>query len=173
MMDLFDLADDATNNRIQPIPLVVETLKNPTNFEIRDPLFRCSSGNSLKWKHCIKTYRKFYPILFGIDTDCSGDILRTGNWLRGSNAMGGYRKHPQEPCEKKQYYTTMTTQPTTSQHRLCFATHSVGGYREAQFFWLSRRLFRWTGTPIVSLSSIFAISLVWPCTSLSVGAPSS
>jgi hypothetical protein len=88
MLDLFDMQDDL---KLQAIPLLVE-LKG------EDKLWRCTPSNWRKYELCVKAYRKFYPTLFGIATDCSGDILRTGNWLQGEAKIGTWHNHPKEAC---------------------------------------------------------------------------
>ena len=96
MMDLFDMAEGS----VQPIPLFVELpdKHSRTNYNGPDNQWRCSPSNHLKWKNCVKVYRKLFPQLFGFATDCSGDVLRTGNWLRGEESIGVWRYQAKEAC---------------------------------------------------------------------------
>jgi Glycosyltransferase 61 len=99
MMDLF--LDSDTMSKVQHIPFMVELSNGvgQSNYGGSDPMWRCSPANHLKWQHCVKTYRRFFPALFNIQTDaCSGDIMRTGNWLLGPEKIGTWPHHPKEPC---------------------------------------------------------------------------
>jgi hypothetical protein len=99
LLDLFDLvdgtySDDDNVPLVQPVPFFVELAdrENKINFGGPDPLWRCSPANHVKWNQCVKVYRKHYAALFGTLADrCSGDLLRTGNWLRGRGAIGAWK----------------------------------------------------------------------------------
>jgi hypothetical protein len=99
LLDLFDLAQD---ENIQPVPLFVEftNQRKQHNYGGDDTQYRCSPKNLAKWVLCVKTFRKFYPQLFGIKTDCTGDILRTGNWLRGEENIGAWKSQEKVNCTK-------------------------------------------------------------------------
>ena len=88
LLHLFGIGD---YHRVRAVPFFVERRSG-------DPLYQCSPHNMAKWNQCVRMYRKFYPLLLGIQTDCSGDILRTGNWLRGNHSIGKWPHAPQRDC---------------------------------------------------------------------------
>ena len=78
LLDMFDLAGAQTRH----VPLFVELPKN-------DEWYRCHPNFQPRFDDCIKMYRKWFPPLMNVLTDpVSGDILRTGNWLQGRDAIG-------------------------------------------------------------------------------------
>lgn len=78
LMDLFELQDIAN----PAVPFFVEQRGKAKGFGGKDPLFRCSPRNAERWENCTKMYKRCFPSLMGIATDCSGDIIRTGNFLQ-------------------------------------------------------------------------------------------
>ena len=93
MLDNFGMAmvdnnDDDEEDTFH-LPFYVETGNE------NDPYFRCiattTDGNLKKrWPECTKTFHKFFPELLRYETHKTGDIIRTGNWLRGmENVYGG------------------------------------------------------------------------------------
>ena len=97
MLDLFHLINDdgQMHDSSQPIPLFVEKTGKHFNFGGSDPMWRCSPANWRKWNHCVKKYRKLYHLFFGVRADsCNGDVLRTGNWLRGELGYGDWIQNP-------------------------------------------------------------------------------
>lgn len=86
-LDLMDLADD---DSILPIPFV----DDPKTYFGGSYCLH----NSLVYEKCVKFWKKLYPDLWNIDTDCSGDIVRTGNWLQGNRAIGKWDRHGRQAC---------------------------------------------------------------------------
>ena len=85
---------------ITPIPFFVEIPDHKRNYGGHDPGYRCHPSNPQKYKKCVKMFRKFLPELLGISPDkCSGDVMRTGNWLLGEDKIGKWNGHPKEPCD--------------------------------------------------------------------------
>jgi hypothetical protein len=83
MLDLFHHGDDDTK---QIVPFYMEMASS-----LKDATYMCSPAVIEKWAKCVKTYRNMFPQFMGIETHCSGDILRTGNWLQGPNAVGRWK----------------------------------------------------------------------------------
>ena len=72
------------------VPLFVERPNKDLgiNFGKRDPFWRCSPTHQ-RWDMCRKLWTRVYPPLLGVQPDpASGDILRTGNFLRGIDSIG-------------------------------------------------------------------------------------
>jgi hypothetical protein len=67
----------------------------------KDPMYRCSPRNFQRWSKCVKIYRKKIPEIFHVAADCSGDIVRTGNWLKGPTPIGVWANHPQLNCTRE------------------------------------------------------------------------
>ena len=64
------------------------------NYGGSDKWWRCSPGNHAKWENCRKMYKRVFQDFTGIAVDqCSGDLLRTGNWLRGDEPIGVWKGH--------------------------------------------------------------------------------
>jgi hypothetical protein len=77
----------------QTIPFFIERANQALNinFGSRDPFWRCHPQHAGRWNKCIKLWTRIYPPLLGVTPhQATGDILRTGNWLRGSAAIGEY-----------------------------------------------------------------------------------
>lgn len=90
MLHMFGYALESSSS--QPIPLFVERPNEAlgVNFGSRDPFWRCHPSHD-RWSKCISMWKRVYPSLLGVTPDpTSGDILRTGNWLRGGAAIGEY-----------------------------------------------------------------------------------
>ena len=82
---------DSSHHKDLIIPFFVELANNKKrkNYGGNDPLWRCSLTNHQKWVNCVKMYKRVYAAFTGIAADqCSGDLLRTGNWLHGDEAIG-------------------------------------------------------------------------------------
>jgi hypothetical protein len=93
LIDRFGYGQDDT---VRTIPFFVELMNERTgnNFGGHDNLWRCSPQNHMKWQKCVKMYQRAFAPLTGVQPDrCSGDLLRTGNWLRGENNIGVWKKH--------------------------------------------------------------------------------
>jgi hypothetical protein len=106
LLDLFHKSEDPT---VQAVPLFVElpNKKKKKNYGGPDNLYRCSPHNFVKWNMCVKMYKRAFPSLMGILPDsCSGDILRTGNWLLGENAIGVWR-NDQPQCHNNMNRTNL------------------------------------------------------------------
>jgi Glycosyltransferase 61 len=91
MLHMFGYAMD--RHQYQSIPLFVERPNEAMgiNFGSRDPFWRCHPEHKERWSKCIAMWSRVYPSLLGVTPDPkTGDILRTGNWLRGSAAIGEY-----------------------------------------------------------------------------------
>eukprot|EP00957_Ditylum_brightwellii_P208843 15359187-Ditylum_brightwellii.AAC.1 len=79
MLDTFRLTglnDDDPD--ITPLPFYVEMKKV-------DKYYRCDAANKGlrdRWGLCTKMYNRFFPHIYRYQPHKSGDILRTGNWLR-------------------------------------------------------------------------------------------
>jgi hypothetical protein len=121
LLDLFGLDQD---DSLVHVPFFVERpdekLGQPStrvkNFGGSDPFWRCSPWNSVKWNKCVQTYKKFYAELLGVRPDCSGDVMRTGNWLRGEDAIGEWKDHPKEKCKDRPERTNLP--PTDTEYIL-------------------------------------------------------
>lgn len=87
-LDLFDLH---TDDDLFPIPFV----EDPKTYLGGS---YCLSYNPPTWSGCVKFYKRLYPSLWNVDTDCSGDVVRTGNWLQGTNAIGKWKGRKREKC---------------------------------------------------------------------------
>ncbi len=85
-LDLLDLADD---DQVMPIPFVQDDNLGGSF---------CSADNGYVYKECTGFMKRMYPSLWNIDTDCSGDVVRTGNWLQGTRSIGAWSQHPHERC---------------------------------------------------------------------------
>ncbi len=86
MLDTFRLTGlNEDDPDITPLPFYVEMKK-------LDPFYRCAVNNSRlrsRWDKCTKMYNRIFPSVFRYQPHKSGDILRTGNWLRGMSGMKG------------------------------------------------------------------------------------
>jgi hypothetical protein len=87
-LDLLDLSNDDT---ILPIPFV----QDPTSYQVGS---YCLSNNAYTYPSCLKFTKRLYPALWNMDTDCSGDILRSNNWLQGLHTIGAWQDHSRQPC---------------------------------------------------------------------------
>lgn len=90
MLHLFAYALDSDH---QPVPFFIERPNEAMgiNFGSRDPFWRCHPDHADRWSKCIKLWSRIYPSLLGVTPDPkTGDIMRTGNWMRGSVAIGEY-----------------------------------------------------------------------------------
>ena len=96
MLQAFDMAK--TLRTLVPFFVEMHNPKTVKNYGGRDKLYRCAPRNDQKWRNCVKVYHKTYPAFLGVAADCSGDILRTGNWLRGPAELGVWAGHPHEEC---------------------------------------------------------------------------
>jgi hypothetical protein len=94
MLHMFGYANEQHPQRHQPIPFFVERPSEALglHFGSRDPFWRCHPDHADRWSKCIQLWRRIYPSLLGVTPDPrSGDILRTGNWLRGIAAIGEFQ----------------------------------------------------------------------------------
>jgi Glycosyltransferase 61 len=87
-LDLLDLADD---DSLMPIPFVQDPPKYVGGSY-------CSSDNGYVFGSCTSFMKRLYPSLWNMDTDCSGDVVRTENWLQGRHTIGNWNQHPSAPC---------------------------------------------------------------------------
>ena len=79
LLDAFDLVGTKTMN----VPLFVEL---PNKI---DAWYRCHPNFRPRYEDCVKMYHIWFPPLMNVATDpSSGDLLRTGNWLQGKDAVG-------------------------------------------------------------------------------------
>jgi len=79
LLDIFDLVGPQTRH----VPLFVEL---PNKI---DAWYRCHPKFRPRYDDCVKMYHKWFPPLMNVLTDpFSGDIMRTGNWLQGEDAVG-------------------------------------------------------------------------------------
>lgn len=93
MLHMFGYASSSCEDHYQAIPFFVERPSQAwkVNFGSRDPFWRCHPDHADRWSKCIKLWSRVYPSLLGVSPDPqSGDILRSGNWLRGSAAIGEF-----------------------------------------------------------------------------------
>ena len=85
MMDIFGLvpssktSHDANPNNIFPLPFFVNQ-KKPDKYHRVNPL---DENRKDYWEKSAKTLKRVFPSFFHIETHPTGDILRTGNWLKG------------------------------------------------------------------------------------------
>ena len=93
MLDIFRLTGRHEDDPdITPMPFYVEMKK-------QDPYYRCHAGSKQsvfrdRWKTCTKLFHRMFPSVFRYETHKSGDILRTGTWLKGmSDVYGGANSH--------------------------------------------------------------------------------
>lgn len=103
--------NDDSDSHTQAVPFFVElpNERNNINYGGSDPSWRCSPANHLKWVNCVKVYRKLYHEFTGVKADnCTGDILRTGNWLLGPERVGLWRNSDRKGC---QHHPTNTLPP--------------------------------------------------------------
>jgi hypothetical protein len=132
LLDLFGLGQD-TN--VQALPFVVElpNQKSKQNFGGNDNQWRCSPANHLKWTNCVKLYKRVYAPLTGVQPDiCTDDLARTGNWLRGTQDIGVWPKHPKDTdCEAKQNRTNL---PPTDSTEYMLLPHVLAGTGRLGFF---------------------------------------
>jgi hypothetical protein len=85
------IADDL----IIPFHVEIPNGKKARNYGGGDPFYRCSPANHVKYNKCTKMYRRVFGNFTGILVDkCSGDLLRSGNWLMGDEAIGVWHTHP-------------------------------------------------------------------------------
>jgi hypothetical protein len=87
-LDLLDLADD---DAIMPIPFVQDPPKYSGGSY-------CFSNSEFTYPKCAKFMKRLYPSLWNMDTDCSGDVVRTNNWLQGADMIGRWPNHRRDPC---------------------------------------------------------------------------
>ena len=88
--------DDANANGEEPLfplPFYMQNSKI-------DSYFRCTADSDLyeaqqRWKVCTKVYHKLFPPVFRYETDETGDILRSGNWLKGMTNLIGFQNASQ------------------------------------------------------------------------------
>lgn len=99
---LYDRLIDQNNNKspsddqdlIVPFFVELPDARRNRNYGGHDKLWRCSPGNHVKWEKCRKMYMRVFQDFTGVAVDrCSGDLLRTGNWLRGDEPIGVWRGH--------------------------------------------------------------------------------
>lgn len=132
LLDLFGLGQDP-NGKSLPFVVELPNLKTNQNFGGRDSQWRCSPANPQKWVNCVKLYKRVYAPLTGIQPDvCTGDLLRTGNWLRGTQAIGVWPGHPKDDdCEAKQ---TRSNLPPTDSTEYMLLPHVLAGTGRLGFF---------------------------------------
>ena len=87
-LDLLDLADD---DQVMPIPFVQDPPKYVGGSY-------CSSDNGYVYKECAGFMKRLYPSIWNMDTHCSGDVVRTDNWLQGTRSIGTWNRHLHEVC---------------------------------------------------------------------------
>lgn len=79
LLDTFDLVGTRTRH----VPFFIEVLTKIDGWH------RCHPKFQSRYDDCVTMYRKWFPPLLNVLTDpSSGDILRTGNWLQGNDAIG-------------------------------------------------------------------------------------
>jgi hypothetical protein len=135
LLDLFGVTQDEGATHV---PLFVERTEKLKSGGVKpfggsDPFYRCSPWNWRKWNDCVKVYRRHLEVLIGIRPDCSGDILRTGNWLRGEDAIGVWNTHPKEVCtDRAPERTNQNLPPPNTEYVLL--QNSMAGTGRLNFF---------------------------------------
>jgi hypothetical protein len=112
LLDRFDMSHD-DSNRMIPLYVELPNRKRAQNFGGRDRQWRCGPSNPRKWNSCVKMYSRTFPDFLGIRPDpCSGDIMRTGNWLRGEKSIGVWgRRSKNLECTSLQNRTARNEAP--------------------------------------------------------------
>jgi hypothetical protein len=91
-LDLFELDEDQT---IMPVPFFMDPKDDRVYLGLG-----CYPATAVeRYTSCAKLYRRIFPAVWHLQTDCSGDIIRSSNWLQGDQSVGLWIKHPKEPCK--------------------------------------------------------------------------
>ena len=91
MLDIFGMG--SSSDRIFPLPFYVDEKRRDGQYFKGNWIYQpCDvtyeyndTISKARWSRCTRMYKRLFPELFRYETHVSGDILRSGNWLKGQN----------------------------------------------------------------------------------------